>query len=113
MPPPSKSREAEWLWGLVLVLAVAVTYSPVWYAGFNWDDDGLITANPCIVGPLGLKEIWTTSAADICPLVYTTFWLEHALWGSRPLPYHLVNVLLHGGCAILLWRILRSLQVPG
>ena len=74
---------------------------------------GILTANPCIVGPLGLKEIWTTSAADICPLVLTTFWVEHALWGLAPLPYHLVNVLMHGACAVLLWRVLRSLRVQG
>jgi len=103
----------DWLWGLLLLVAVVVTYSPVWWAGYVWDDDGRLTENPCIVGPLGLKEIWTTSAADLCPLVYTTFWVEHALWGLRALPYHLVNGLLHGACAILLWRILRSLLVPG
>ena len=103
----------DWLWGLLLVLAVIVTYSPVWWAGYVWDDDGLVTANPCIVGPLGLKEIWTTSAADICPLTLTTFWLEHALWGLAPLPYHLVNVVEHAACSVLLWRVLRGLQVPG
>ena len=111
-PPPSWFRR-DWLWGLILVLAVILTYTPVWHAGFIWDDDAILTANPCIVGPLGLKEIWTTSAADICPLVITTFWVEHALWGLAPLPYHLVNVLLHAACAILLWRVLRSLRVPG
>ncbi len=73
----------------------------------------MLTANPCIVGPLGLKEIWTTNAADICPLVLTTFWVEHALWGLEPLPYHLVNILMHGACAVLLWRVLRSLHVQG
>ena len=103
----------EWILGLLLVAAVVVVYQPVWYAGFIWDDDGRLTANPCIVGPWGLKEIWTTSAADLCPLVYTTFWFEHALWGLAPLPYHLVNILLHGTCAILLWRVLRSLKIPG
>ena len=103
----------DWLWGLVLILAVVLTYMPVWHAGFIWDDDTILTANPCIVGPLGLKEIWTTSAADICPLVITTFWVEHALWGLAPVPYHLVNVLLHAACAVLLWRLLRSLRVPG
>jgi tetratricopeptide (TPR) repeat protein len=103
----------DWLWGLVLALAVILTYTPVWYAGFIWDDDLLVTTNPCIVGPLGLKEIWTTSAADICHLVLTTFWVEHALWGLAPLGYHLVNVVLHAACAILLWRVLRSLRVPG
>ena len=122
MAKPSRKKvakvDAPWLtrdslWALVLLVAVIVTYQPVWHAGFVWDDDGRVTANPCIVGPLGLKEIWTTSAADLCPLVYTTFWVEHALWGLTPLPYHLVNVFLHGVCAILLWRVLRLLTVPG
>jgi len=111
-PPPSWFRR-DWLWGLILILFVIVTYTPVWQAGYVWDDDIVLTANPCIVGPLGLKEIWTTSAADICPLVLSTYWVEHALWGFEPLPYHLANVLLHGACAILLWRVLRSLQVQG
>ena len=103
----------DWLWGLILILSVILTYTPVWKAGFVWDDKAILTANPCIVGPLGLREIWTTHAADICPLTLTTFWVEHAFWGLTPLPYHLVNVLLHAACAILLWRVLRSLRVQG
>jgi tetratricopeptide (TPR) repeat protein len=103
----------DWIWGLILVLCILLTYTPVWHAGFIWDDDAHLTANPCIVGPLGLKEIWTTSAANICPLTLTTFWVEHALWGLAPLPYHLANVLMHGACAVLLWRVLRSLRVQG
>jgi protein O-mannosyl-transferase len=103
----------DWFWGLFLIGSVILTYAPVWQAGFIWDDDAVLTANPCIVGPLGLKEIWTTSAADICPLVLTTFWGEHALWGLDPLAFHLVNVLMHAACAVLLWRVLRSLRVQG
>ncbi|MBV8175419.1 MAG: tetratricopeptide repeat protein [Verrucomicrobia bacterium] len=103
----------DWLWGLILILCVILTYTPVWKAGFVYDDGELLTTNPCVVGPLGLKEIWTTSAADNCPLLFTTFWVEHALWGLEPLPYHLVTVLLHGACALLFWRVLRSLRVQG
>ena len=103
----------DWLWGLILILSVILTYTPVWKAEFIYDDGELLTANPCVVGPLGLKEIWTTSAADNSPLLFTTFWVEHALWGLEPLPYHLVTVLLHGACVILLWRVLRSLRVQG
>jgi tetratricopeptide (TPR) repeat protein len=103
----------DWLWGLILVLAVLVIYTPLWHAGFIWDDDAHVTANPAVVGPLGLEEIWTTSAADIAPLTLTTFWVEHALWGLAPLPYHLVNVLLQAACAVLLWLVLRGLHVPG
>ena len=103
----------DWVWGLILVLAVILAYQPVWWAGYIWDDDDGLTANPCIVGPLGFKDIWTTSAADICPLTRSTFWLEHALWGLAPLPYHLVNVLMQGACAVALWRVLKILRVPG
>ena len=110
--PPAWYRR-DWVWGLILILFVILAYTPIWHAGFIWDDDIILTANPCIVGPLGLKEIWTTNAADICPLVLTTFWVEHALWDLAPLPYHLVNVLMHGACAVLLWQVLRSLQVQG
>jgi tetratricopeptide (TPR) repeat protein len=103
----------DWFLGLTLAFLVILTYSPVWKAGFVWDDDLLLTSNPVITGPLGLKEIWTTSAVDICPLTLTVFWVEHTLWGFAPLPYHLVSVLLHGASAVLLWRVLISLNVQG
>src|SRR5271163_4769840 len=76
-PPLPPWFGADWFWGLILLLAVILTYQPVWYAGFIWDDDDHVTANPCIIGPFGLKEIWTTSAANFFPLTLTTFWVEH------------------------------------
>jgi len=103
----------DWLRGLLLILAVLVTYQPVWYAGFIWDDDYHVTANPCIVGPLGLTDIWTTRAGHFYPLALTTFWVIHALWGLAPLPYHLMNVIQHAACGVVLWRVLQRLQVPG
>ena len=102
-----------WFPGMILVLAVILAYGPVWKADYIWDDDILLTNNTCVVGPFGLKEIWTTGAADICPLTLTTFWLEHKLWGLKPVPYHVVNVLLHAACAVALWQVLRRLKVPG
>ena len=38
----------NWLWGLILVLAVILVYLPVWWAGYIWDDDVYITASPYI-----------------------------------------------------------------
>ena len=99
-------------WALALVVMVVVAYLPVFSAGYIWDDDTMLTGNPCIAGPLGLKEIWTSEQADICPFMLTTFWVEHKLWGMAPMPYHLVNVLMHAGNAVLLWQILRRLKVP-
>jgi hypothetical protein len=122
MAKRSKTREAksgstrpadDWLWAALLFGAVAIAYIPVWWAGYVWDDNQVVTENPAIVSPDGLKQIWTGLAADICPLTLTTFWVEFRLWGTTALPYHLVNVVLHGACAILLWRVLRMLRVPG
>jgi tetratricopeptide (TPR) repeat protein len=90
-----------------------ITYERVRHAGFIWDDEMHVTQNPAIVGPLGLSDIWTSSAARYFPLTLTTFWIEHALWGLNPLPYHAVNVFMHGACAVLLWRVLGSLRVRG
>ncbi len=124
--PPSSTADARrdvlagtaspaggWLAAACLVAGVFVTYHSVLNAGFIWDDDEHLTANPCIVGPLGFKAIWTSSAAVYYPLVLTTFWVQHALWGLHPMPYHLVNVAMHAGCAVLLWRVLRRLKVTG
>ena len=112
---PKRGSESlrPWHWGLILFALVVAVYLPVWGAGYIWDDDQVLTANPVIVGPGELADIWTTKAADICPLTLTTFWLEHAIWGLTPLPYHVVNVLFHAGAAVALWQVLRRLAVPG
>jgi tetratricopeptide (TPR) repeat protein len=95
----------------ILVALIVLVYLPVRHAGFIWDDDTHLTANPCIVGPLGFADIWTSPAANYFPLVLTTFWLEHALWGFAALPYHLVNVAFHAATAVLLIDVLRRLRV--
>jgi protein O-mannosyl-transferase len=105
--------QRDWFLGSILVLAVILVYLPAMRAGFVWDDAYNVTTNPYVVGPLGLKEIWSTRDGMLFPLSQTMFWLEHALWGLRPLPYHLVNVLEQAACGVLLWRVLLGLRVPG
>jgi hypothetical protein len=114
--PPRERRQDSTrllLAGLLLVVAVCVAYLRVWHAGFIWDDDDHLTNNPCIIGPLGFTAIWTSSKAVYYPLVLTTFWVEHLIWGLNPLPYHVVNVLVHAADAVLLWMTLRRLKVQG
>jgi len=101
------------LWGFFLIALVFVAYARVFSAGFIWDDESHLTQNPCVVGPLGLKEVWTTTRAVYYPLVLTTFWGLHKVIGLTPWPYHLLNVLLHAGSAFLLWQVLRQLGIRG
>jgi protein O-mannosyl-transferase len=111
--PRSPFWERDWLWGLFLIAFVLIAYARVWHAGFIWDDESHLTQNPCIVGPLGLKDIWTSTRAVYYPLVLTTFWTLHKFVGLNPSPYHILNVFLHAGSAVLLWRVLRQLDVGG
>lgn len=99
--------------GVLLLGALALAYLPALRGDFIWDDDAHVTANPTVVGPQGLKEIWTTSAANYFPLVLTNFRVQHALWGLDPLPYHAVTLAFHLANALLLWAVLRRLRVPG
>jgi tetratricopeptide (TPR) repeat protein len=107
------SERRAWLWGVLLIAFVFIAYAPAFHAGFIWDDESHLTRNPCIVGPLGLKEIWTSTQAVYYPLVLTTFWVLHKCVGLNPLPYHILNVVMHAGSAVLLWRVLRQLGVRG
>ena len=61
-----------------------------------------------------MVRIWTEPGVtqQYYPLVSTVFWVEHKLWGDATLGYHLVNILLHVTAALLLLKILRTLQVP-
>ncbi len=110
--PRPLGRRDFWL-GFGLLLAIVAMYQPTWYAGFIWDDDAHLTAHPSIVGPLGLKEVWTTRAANYFPLVLTTFWAVNKMVGLDPLVFHLLGVGLHIGCTLLLWLVLRRLRIPG
>jgi len=105
--PPS------WIGSLALLALTLLAYSKALHFGFIWDDDYHVTANPCVVGPWGLREIWTTSSANFFPLVLTTLRGEFLLWGVCPSLYHLVNLLFHAFSTIALWMVLRELRVPG
>ena len=111
---PSEGWRPALLAGLLLLLVVAA-YLPALRCGFIWDDDEYVTDNPMLTAANGLHEIWfsTHALSQYFPLVYTTFRLEHGQWGFNPVGYHLVNVLLHGINAILVWLVLRRLAVPG
>ena len=99
----------------VLVALVLAVYIPALSAGYVWDDDALLTANPNVRTLEGLGRTWGDPQAntDYYPLTHTSFWVEYHLWRLAPLGYHLDNILLHAANAVLVWLILRRLAVPG
>ena len=105
----------DWFFCLILAVVTMLAYQPAWNGGFIWDDDSYVTNNELLIAPDGLRRIWFSldSPSQYVPLVYTTLRIEHALWGLHPFGYHWVNLLLHITNALLVWRLLVRLRVPG
>src|SRR5881394_3574800 len=109
------SRRGVFIFALVLAVVTIFVYRPAWNGGFIWDDDEYVTNNELLTAPDGLRRIWFSldSPSQYFPLVYSAFRIEHALWGLNPTGYHWVNLLLHAANALLVWRVLARLNVPG
>ena len=119
-----QSRVARWAQcsegrkGRGLVLLAVVVYTPaLLFGGFVWDDWVFVT-EPLVRRLDGIVSIWLSPAElgrenHYWPVTYTTFWIEHKLWGFNPAGYHAVNVALHALNSVLVWRLLLRLGVPG
>ena len=103
-----------WLFALLLVAATLLAYQPIWQAGFIWDDDGFVVANQWLKNFDGLYRIWfTTQTSDYFPMTFSSLWVDYHLWGLNPVGYHWTNLLLHTASALIWWRVLARLKIPG
>jgi len=112
-----KNLWKSWSAGAALItLLTVVAYLPALHGGFVWDDDFYVTENPTLRSVDGLRKIWTHDrhpAQQYYPLSFTGLWVQYQLWKLEPFGYHLVNILLHTLNAVLLWRVLRRLDLSG
>src|SRR5438034_3467722 len=104
----------EWFFCLIVAMVTMLAYQPAWHGGLLWDDDANI-ATPELRSLDGLRRIWFVPRAtqQYQPLFYSSSWLQQRLLGDWPTGYHLVNLLLHIGCVVLVLKILRFLRIPG
>ena len=110
-------RASEGRQGRGLVLLAIVFYVPACLGGFV-SDDWIFVTEPLIRRLDGIVSIWLSPSEipredHYWPVVYTSFWIEHKLWGFNPVGYHAVNVALHALNSVLVWRLLLRLSVPG
>lgn len=101
--------------GIFLAAVVLVAYWPALSAGFVWDDDDYVTQNMALRTLGGLRDIWLRpgTTTQYYPVTYSTFWLERQIWGDQARAYHIGNIALQMAAAVLLWRVLLRLGVPG
>src|SRR5436309_86770 len=109
--PPGRAL----IFAVVLAAVTILAFQPAWHGGFLWDDDDYIVNNELLTAPDGWQRIWFSldSPSQYFPLTYSTFRIEHALWGLNTTGYHWVNLLFHVANALLVWAVLVRLRVPG
>jgi|GEM_PF-1802166 len=108
-------------WAPLLVVVLAwVAHGAVRQAGWILDDVRLVRDNPSVAnGPSAIPQMFVPQGDDVLesgrygPVTRASFAVEAPLWRNRSgrLPargFHLTNLLLHGLCALLLWRLLRA-----
>jgi len=109
---PVRRVPLEALGILILIGAAVWSYWPSLTGQWlmNWDDNFMAVDNTKLRSLSGLWKIWVAAPGDdYWPLTSTLLWIEWHLFGPQPLGYHLCNLALHIGSALLIWRLLAKL----
>jgi tetratricopeptide (TPR) repeat protein len=109
------------LFALLLVLAL-ISAAPALTGQFVAQDADWVADNKALRTAAGVQRLWGDIVTagprgyptpQYQPLTATTFWLNYRLGGLNPAVYHVTNVALHALCGLMLWQLLRRLDVPG
>ena len=92
---------------VLVVLAVAAAYSNSFSGPFVLDDLPSIAANPSIRGWETALSTPVQSSTHGRPLLNLSFALNYAVSGQSVWSYHLLNLIIHAGCALVLYGIVR------
>jgi tetratricopeptide (TPR) repeat protein len=103
---------------VISAVAIAILYGPVCHFPFVYDDVSQIAENPALAS---WTAYWTSPVSfdtDYLPFpgqfYRPLFWwslsLNRVVGGLDPFGYHLVNLLLHWVCGLLLFRLLTELR---
>lgn len=105
-----RPRTFAWAQVALLVLTFIVFAGTLRFEVLNWDDPEYVST-PLYQEPDALARIWNSfDTPQVYPMVFSSFWLESKVWGTRALGYHLDQVLLH---VVGVWLCLRLLLTLG
>jgi hypothetical protein len=90
---------------LILFTVIAISYFSAFYGDFQYDDSLTILENAHLES---LNTFLGHLDHMVRPVLYATFIIDRSLYGLHPAGYHLLNLLLHLGSGLLLYRILTS-----
>ena len=121
-PPRPPGRGRALTFPLLIAAACFAAFYPSLHNGFvSWDDKSYFLTNTNYrgLGPVQLRWMFTTFLmGNYHPLTWLTLGADYLAWGLDPFGYHLTNLSLHAGCAVVFFfvaeRLLRlALPAPG
>jgi tetratricopeptide (TPR) repeat protein len=113
-PRFQKSLAQHLLYPALLCLFTVVCYLPSFDAPFLFDDFPNIVANPAVhpASSIELTRAFSSAISGTRPLVMFSFAANYLFGYLDVFGYHLVNLLIHLGNALLLYRIFIILPAP-
>ncbi|MCF7844391.1 MAG: tetratricopeptide repeat protein [Kiritimatiellales bacterium] len=98
---------------LALAIVTFLTYAPSLGNDFvTYDDDLLVYQNPNVLSftPHTIAAVFTTYDPELyVPITLVSYQIERVLFGLNPFIFHLTNILLHIGSALLVFWIALKL----
>lgn len=106
--PPLSSRDSICILALIL-LTLAVFWPVVGFEFVAWDDPLHITDNPLFHPPriANVSVYWFQPFYGLYIPVAYTFWTLIGMIWMNPAAFHGANLLLHAGCVLLVYLIVR------
>lgn len=90
---------------MALCIVALIVYAGAFHGDFHYDDSLTILGNLHLSG-------WHTFIGHldhmVRPVLYATFLLDRHLYGADPSGYHLLNLLLHLGSGLLVYRLVTG-----
>jgi tetratricopeptide (TPR) repeat protein len=107
-------------WQAWVALVAVGLYARTLAFGWTFDDQMEVVRNTFVhswdhLGRILTTTVWTGSGMETYlyrPLPLLTYVLNHAVSGLEAWSYHLVNILLHAGVSVLVFRLGRLWRLP-
>jgi cytochrome c-type biogenesis protein CcmH/NrfG len=97
--------------GVLIGLLACLPYLNALNNPFVYDDHDTVVANASLVDLSNVRFLFLYS--PFRPLVNLSYAIDRALWGYRPLGFHLTSILLHAAAAVLLLLLLQRILDDG
>ncbi len=116
-PNPRLHSRARVFLGAALLLGLVLgTFGMSIRFGFIYTDQQNVRENLALrARGEGLRAIWLSPGATphYSPLAYSAMLVQHKLFRGRAAGFHAGSIAIHACNVLLLWMLLRQLQLPG